>query len=450
MFNFRTRRASGLGRALVCLLPIVAFLATPVALRGQCVPDPAPEPAESLKLVVKIQTYVRDRAGRMQFRSDGSGVIVGHDESTIYVASALHVAYRQDQEPVDYIAASFFWDCEPVEATLCYTSTNMELDVTLLCVRPGTAAMTEATAQLATSLDLMAPPDLPSAATVRPVGCPRGDCFDVAGDDSVLRSDSLRVLFSTFVVNPGHSGGALFNEWFEVAGIVTRHGQPLSEAVPLQTALHHICREGYSTVGTNCAPVDLRRPRRQRGGHGLTLGAMLPLVGFVGGQEASPTATDDRTLPGGRVSLMYHPRQNLEVHAAAMRFVPVNVSVTGALFGLGYTARGDQGRLLLNLFAEGGVGHVDARYDAGGFFRQIGAGPDTEYVEFWQGVSADVLGFGTGASVQIVAPAGLVFEVLGGFWQFNKPETPEDAVIPGDFLEIPSLYVAAGLRLAVF
>ena len=31
-------------------------------------------------------------------------------------------------------------------------------------------------------------------------------------------------------------------------------------------------------------------------------------------------------------------------------------------------------------------------------------------------------------------------------WRFNQPETPLDAVVPSQFLEVPSVYVGVGLR----
>jgi hypothetical protein len=77
-------------------------------------------------------------------------------------------------------------------------------------------------------------------------GCPGGECWGVGQPDKVLVAGpgQPRILISSYFVAPGHSGGPLFNQWWEVVGMLTKLGNPLSEAIPIDSVLSAACDPG--------------------------------------------------------------------------------------------------------------------------------------------------------------------------------------------------------------
>ena len=422
----RERQRSDLLKAAMGVVLVLSAWATPLELilaqsrpagnAAACRPPSSIAPDEALQLAVKLKTYVE-----AAFFQDGTGIIIGDRGGTLYIATAAHVVTDAGQ-PVDSIHAYFYTDClKPVTAKICsLIDAKRGLDLAVLCVRADAApgARPRSLSRLGNVRRLGA------RTPVYPVGCPGGDCWGVGQPDKVLVAgpSQPRILFTTFFVAPGHSGGPLFNEWFEVVGMLTKLGQPLSEAIPIDSVLSAAC-------DTTCRGQEetLQAPFVPRGGYRLSLG--------LHGLFASAAGAPGGRFPPERVNLMYRINPLLELHAGTVRLTPLNLSVTGAMAGLGLNLPA-KGRVWLNPFLEGGFGHVEGRFDAGGHY--VDNNGTNVYVPLWQQVKDDALGYGAGVSFMALLVPHTILEVTVGHWSFNRPPNA-----PG----MPDIVWGAGLRL---
>jgi hypothetical protein len=369
-------------------------------------------------LAVQLKTYVDTG-----FFQDGTGIVIGDRGGTLYVATAAHVVMDAGR-PVDSVHAYFYTDCsKPVAAKVCnLIDPKRDLDLAILCVPAGAAAGAR-------------PPSFSRLGNVRrlgartpvyPVGCPGGECWGVGQPDKVLVAgpNQPRILFSSFFVAPGHSGGPLFNQWWEVVGMLTKLGKPLSEAIPIDSVLSAAC-----DTGCRGQEKTLDKPFVPRGGYRLSLG--------VHGLFSSADAEPGGRFPPGRANLMYRVHPLLELHAGSIRLTPKDLSVTGGVVGLGLNLP-PNGRIWLNPFLEGGFAHVEGRIDAGGHY--IDNNGVNTYVPLWRQVKDDGLGFGVGASLMALVLPHTIVEVMAGHWSFN---------LPSDSLRTPDIFWGAGLRLGL-
>jgi len=425
---FRERRRSnllttGIGFTLglsawVSSLEVVTAQARVPGNTAACRPPSSTAPDEALQLAARLKTYV-DGA----FFQDGTGIVIGARGGTLYVATAAHVVLDAGQ-PVDSIHAYFYTDCfKPVAAKVCsLIDPKRDLDLAVLCV-PAAAA---AGARPRSFSRLGNVRRLGARTPVYPVGCPGGECWGVGQPDKVLVAgpNQPRILFATFFVAPGHSGGPLFNEWWEVVGMLTKLGQPLSEAIPIDSVLSAAC-----DTGCRGQEETLERPFVPREGYRLSLG----LNGLFSSADAEPGSR----FPPGRANLMYRIHPLLELHAGSIRLTPENLSVTGAMVGLGLNLP-SKGRVWLNPFLEGGFGRVEGRFDAGGHF--IEDNGTNRYVPLWRQVKDDGLGFGAGVSLQAMLLPHTIVEVMAGHWRFSRPANAP---------RMPDIVWGAGLRLGI-
>jgi hypothetical protein len=97
-----------------------------------------------------------------------------------------------------------------------------------------------------------------------------------------------------------------------------------------------------------------------------------------------------------------------------------------------------KGRVWLNPFLEGGFGHVEGRFDAGGYY--IDNNGTNTYVPLWRQVKDDGLGYGAGVSLMALVVPHTIVEVMVGHWSFNRPVNA-----PGT----PNIVWGAGLRLGM-
>jgi len=396
--------------------PLAAGMAQAAGDTPACRPPSSIAPDEALQLAVKLVTY---ESGR--FFQFGSGIIIGDRGGVLYIATAAHVVFDAGT-PVDSIHAFFFADCsKPVAARICRQfDPKRDLDLAVLCVPASAPAKPHSLSRLGNVGRLSA------QTPVYPVGCPSGDCWGVGQPDKVLVAGAKqkRILFTTFFVAPGHSGGPLFNEWWEVVGMLTKHGQPLSEAIPIDTVLSAACDKSCEQEKET-----LKAPFVPRGGYRLTLG-LSSLFAQAAGEPS------DR-FPPERVNLMYRVNPLVELHAGSMRMVPENLSVTGAMFGLGLNLP-KQGRVWINPFVEGGFGHLEGRFDAGGYY--VANNGTNVYTPLWEQVQDDALGYGAGISLMALVVPHTIVEVMVGHWGFNSPP---------DMPAMPDVVWGAGLRFGM-
>jgi len=397
---------------------VVMAQARPLGNTAACRPPSSIAPDEALQLAVKLKSYVE-----AAFFQDGTGIIIGDRAGTLYVATAAHVVMDAGQ-PVDSIHAYFYSDClKPVTAKLCsLIDPKRGLDLAVLCVRSeaATGARPRSLSRLGNVRRLGA------RTPVYPVGCPGGDCWGVGQPDKVLVAgpNQPRILFTTFFVAPGHSGGPLFNEWWEVVGMLTKLGQPLSEAIPIDSVLNAACDPACRRQEQT-----LQSPFVPRGGYRLTLG--------LSGLLASAAGEPGGRFPPERVNLVYRINPLLELHAGSIRLTPQNLSVTGVVVGLGLNLP-STARVWFNPFLEGGFGHVEGRFDAGGHY--IDDNGTNVYVPLWRQVQDDALGYGAGVSLMALVAPRTIVEVMVGHWSFNRPPNA-----PG----MPDIVWGVGLRLGM-
>jgi hypothetical protein len=381
-----------------------------------CRPSRPAAPVEALRLAVKLKTFVD--TGLYQH---GAGIIVGGHGGTLRVATAAHVVQDAGQ-PVDSIQAYFYDDCErPVPAKICsLPDPARDLDLALLCV-PATAGVRPSSYSRLGEVRRLG-----AQTPVYPVGCPAAECWGVGQPDKVLVAgpDQPRILFTTFFVSPGHSGGPLFNQWWEVVGMLTKHGQPLSEALPIDSVMAVAC-----DTGCGGKEEQLQSPFVPRGGYRLSLG----LQGLFSSADAGPGGR----FPPGRANLMYRVHPMVELHAGTIRLTPENLSVTGAMAGIGLNLP-SKGRVWLTPFLEGGFAHVEGRFEASSYL--IDDNGTNVRVPVWQQVKDDGLGFGAGASLMALVLPHTIVEIMAGHWSFNRPENAP---------EMPDIVWGAGLRLGI-
>jgi hypothetical protein len=357
-------------------------------------------PAQAKALVVSVRGYY---AGSSTAEL-GAGIIVGTARESLYVATAKHVV-RREGIPADSVWA-FFPSGDSARATVAAYAKG--LDVAVLSV-PARAARA-----IPTSWDRRgAVRPLRSNDPLKPVGCPQGQCWQVSAlADRLMWVDRLGILFQSSLVEVGSSGGALFNAWWEVVGMVTEVQPPRATALSIDDVL------GY--VATQRFPVDLERPPVPRGGYRTSVGVAIM------------TGTPGR-VPSGRVTFVRQARPALSWQVTALRLAPENLAITAGMAGVGVPLR--TGRFVVRPFIEAGFGQVEGRYDIGGYYVASPGGP--RYVPFWNRVVGDGLGVGGGVTLEAIALPRTIVEVTTGYWSFT---TPVNAPLAR------ALFVGAGLR----
>jgi len=376
------------------------------AQEGAC-PSPAPdlsgERGRGLRLVVAVDA---ETAGI--FRTQGAGVILGWSEGpdpTILIVTARHVVFQGAEAPTPRRArVRFAQDCtNPVPAEVC--SSAVELDVALLCVD-----MREVPGDFPPELDRLG--RLSIDAEVYPVGCPNGlsRCWSVGPPDYVSRESEGDIRFNSFQVAAGNSGGPLFNDRWEVVGLVWFRGDGWASAIPIELARETVCAQAIPGRGSCQGVPTLRRASVPRAPYRWSVGAA-----WVSGGSLPA----DRSPSSLRVQLAYQLSDHLEIHGGFMRLQPDNLTVDAGLLGVGSVWK--TGRLLLNPFVEGAYARLEGLYDSGGFLAGGGYQPVlTSFAGRGPG-----LGVGLSAQVQLIRHVNL--EALLGHWRFLLPsELPEN------------------------
>jgi S1-C subfamily serine protease len=366
--------------------------------------SPAQMPGAAKDLVVQI--VVRSDSG--EFIHSGAGIVIGASDR-ITIATAAHVVAADN--PGRTITVVFhFAPRDSSRATVQHADGDMDLAV-IAVPRPAHAPRF--------SFDRAGDPRaMASGDPVIPVGCPHGVCWEPASvPDRFIRIYERGLVFESFVTDPGSSGGALFNRYWEIVGLVTAKGDPQGRALSIEEVMRK-AREWQSTV-------DLHRRRMPRSGYS----ARALVLGLAASEGA---LRSEGRWPGGRASIVLRGQRTIGWHVAALRLAPPDQAVTAGLFGLDLQIRTD--RLMLAPFVEFGFGRVEGRYDAGGYLVQSANGPVLQ--PFWQEAASDVIGFGGGALLGFAVVPHVSIEVLAGHWSFRQPSR---------LTAFPDLYLGAGL-----
>jgi hypothetical protein len=415
----------------------VALCVSVVGARAQTLPTAARD------LVVAINAFgapSRSDPATGRVPTNGAGIIIAAPSTEeIWIATARHVVAGKSRLEVTLP----FAEGQPIEGTALWEDGT--LDVAVVSIPVDAAVVTRVTQSFAR---LGQSANLRSGSPVYPVGCPDGRCWEIPSPaDQVLNAARLVIDFQSTFVAGGSSGGALFNDDWEVVGMVVRNDIPRAEAVPIDTVLGTARRMATADPGGRMSAeswaslTQLRRPSVPRGGYGWSLGGSW-LTSIAQPDVLSFSRNDvlnaglESRLPSFRVTLTRRTGGSRSWHVGGIRLAPANISVTAAVAGLGLEARTSSGRLAARVFAEGAAGRVRSRYDVGGF--TVVGGSGSFYQPVWGTEDRDGVGLGGGVVTELALMSHIVLEVTAASWYFGMPQNAPD---------VPYLYVGGGLRI---
>jgi hypothetical protein len=254
---------------------------------------------------------------------------------------------------------------------------------------------------------------------VVPVGCPDGVCWEPPiSPDRLIGVHERGIAFESFFISPGSSGGALFNHNWEVIGLVVEKADPQGRALSFQQVSQRVRAWGY--------PVQMSERRIPRSGY-RTQVSLLALA------SPSEPAVESGRWPSGRAAVLFNGQRRLGWHVSGLRLAPEDLTISAGLVGVDLRFR--IGPLGLSPFAEIGLGRVEGRFDAGGYYVQSANGP--VFKPYWNQVRSDVIGIGGGASMGLMLFPHLAVEGLIGHWSFRTPSEVRSA---------PDVFMGAGVR----
>lgn len=374
-------------------------------------------------VVVKISGTHHVKTGSEPIPFGGAGVVVAVTDSALYVASAKHVLLELAVPSQDSICVQFAIGADRAcfEAHRVYPpGRDTTLDLVFLQVPrvAGRAPPVTASALRGRlgNVDRLALRD-----PLQTVGCQGGRCWGSTPEMPLFEGrDPNEVVFHTTSVDVGDSGGALLNRWGEVVGVIFTFDQIRAHAVRIDVVLDQLCartiadtlsvqgRSQNKRIDYQCGFVNpgLTPPAFPRGGYSTTL-------------DVSALGTSRGTgLPSGRVMLRHQLDANASWHAGLMRVAPKNISLVAVVVGASLDVR--RGRLTASPFVEGGMGQVDAQYDAGGILVSDAIGQ--RYIPFWRPLQGSSLGGGAGLDVHAVIGSRVLLTASIGTWRFATPD----------------------------
>jgi hypothetical protein len=395
-------------RGLLAGLVLVAGLASSLAAQSA---NPAPPAAR--ELVARVRSWFRE-GGELEV---GSAVVVGADAERVYLATAGHVVRKL--APASQVYVSFDGQQDSVIATPS-DSARKGMDIAVLTIPRGALP-----GELPRFDRLGDVGRLRFGDAVSPMGCPQGVCWGVpVPADRIVGIDRQGIIFQSVFVKGGSSGGALFNEYWEVIGIVTEDEPPRANAVPMDQVLALVSAWGY--------PVHLRKAKVPRSGYAIHVGAML-LEGL--GRTADSLKSGARFPSGRIVASRRGDTYGLVWHLSGLRLAPQSLTVSAAMGGVGVDFR--YGPVIAQPFFEVGIGRVEGRFVAGRYWTRTASSSDSVLVRVWDTDRQDGLGLGAGLSLQALVAPHMTLEVLAAHWGFG---------IPDNLRRLPSVYLGTGLR----
>ena len=370
------------GRAVVAAATLLAVAGPLVAQRL------SPMPVAAKNLVVQVLATGGDE------EEVGAGIVVQVAASNrIIIVTAAHVV-RTAQQGAKIRVVFQFARNDTLVAHVDQVDRDLDLAV-LSLTRTGSAAPPFAFDREGDAAALEA------GALVVPVGCPERVCWEppVSGD-RVISASSRRVRFESFFVSPGSSGGALFNQQWEVVGLVTEKNSQDGVALGMPEVANRMKQWGYT--------IQLRPTSIPRAGYHTR----VSLVGLA--PSYGPLVASGR-WPSGRLSVQFRGQSRIGWHLTALRLAPTNLKVTGGMVGASVALHG--GRFGIAPFAEAGAARVAGRFSTSSYSVQSGGG--TAQVPIWQTTTNDVIGFGVGADLEVMVAPHVALSGVAGHWDFR-------------------------------
>ncbi len=432
---------AGIGRSLLLLSVLAGACRFSAAAQepGRDAESISNVPEVARPLVVALLSYQPGRS----LPQIGAGVVIGEDATRVYVATALHVVEGADRILARFEAAR----TDTIQAeVVARPEEGNALDLAVIAL-PRSASIDAYRA----SLDRLGDPGrIDQEAPVSPIGCPDEVCWTgPTPADRVLTATPVEILFQSDFVKRGSSGGALFDRWWEVVGIVTQSDPPRARAIPMDYVV-----EQARTWGV---PVSLRRPRIPRAGYrtGISVTGLYP------------TASPGDRFPSTRLTLSYVLRHPVSVHAGFMRLAPGSLSgcpardepdpflaarspcevvVNAVTAGLGGSLV--LGPFSVRAFGELGGGLVQGRFDRGGVNVVL---DDIRYLPSYKATSEQfTFVAGTGLELEYIVLPRTVLHALGGFWTYDGDPFVEEPDFPLDFFpSVPRFFWGLGVRVGL-
>ena len=403
----------------LCILPLL--LATPAVAQRRAWPP------EAQALAVKVLGF---RGTARQPERFGAGVVVGRDPNQIFIVTAAHtLVFRPDgrplRDPPDTLTPRvvlIVGDTVGVPARLVQAALP-PLDIAVISV--PAPAFVQARRVVGVPADRRGDVrSLRAGSVVWPIGCPGGPCFEVPAEpDRVMAIDHQGILFQSRFVQVGSSGGPLFNEQWEIVGMVIEDLTARATAISIDLIATQLARWGI--------PFMLSATHVPRGGYHASAGVSL--------LAPSPSPFDedaDRNIPSFRLTLVQQATTDWSWHLALMRLGPPDHTITGAMIGGQRPLSIGTDRLWVRPFIEAGVGQVEGRFDAGTYYVATPSGPVPQ--QSWTRVVDVGLGIGGGATFDLIPLPPLIFDVTVAYWYFTPPSGAA---------ELNEVFVALGTRL---
>ena len=176
----------------------------------------------------------------------GAGIVVGADDTRIYIVTANHVVRRNGRE-VQRVRVRFkMLPDEWLDAGLT-PDAEVGLDVAVLAVERRTRQRLDV---CRLPFDRLGRPEtLKRGQAVFPVGYPTGVPWGMpVSPDRVAQIVGRDVTFESPFIRPGHSGGALLTDRGEVVGLIRQdQDPPFAVAVTIDRVLDTLRKWGYPT-----------------------------------------------------------------------------------------------------------------------------------------------------------------------------------------------------------
>jgi len=179
--------------------------------------------------IVKITSYKSNDVVEY-----GAGIIIKDTPRIRLIMTAYHVIEDSDSIHVR------FYDTRATDYLgKVYERIDQEKDFALIYVRK------DANLQRINSLEIVSDSTIKETDKVFTIGHPRGSDWYVSSGEIRRSEDILSYAFSRESVDPGNSGGGLFNEHFQLIGLVTHKQEKDGHALKIKYAIEILKNWGF-------------------------------------------------------------------------------------------------------------------------------------------------------------------------------------------------------------
>jgi hypothetical protein len=278
-------------RRLQCFV-VFMFLA-PFA--GSSAAQPATfTPQLAQRLVVQVLTISMNAEGEFEQELPTSGILFGYQHDTLYVACSKHQLVNAAAVYLFVPGTRWF-----LRAEIPFQSEKLDLAVlkVILPVENRNWTVPRTVPQRRTEVSTRDP--------VFALGCPEGRCWQEPEPGFISGTDPQHVLFRTYYLKPGISGGPLVDTDGAVLGMIVRQEVGEGRAIAWSVLKDELAAHGFPINLANMTGYRLREVSLR------AFGAVFPQAGVN---------SDGRRLQrGSRVELAFRAQSEIEVVAGVNR-----------------------------------------------------------------------------------------------------------------------------------